>query len=61
MGSRKGKEEKAAPPDERKWRDWWELRDELGKRLGQRVASGEIDPALLRDDPKGSGKPGRKR
>ncbi len=56
---RKAKE--AAPADEREWTDWWQLRDELGKRLGKRDATGVIDPTLLRDDRQDSGKRGRRR
>ncbi len=33
--------------DEREWKDWWELRAELGKRLGGRDASGHSDPEIL--------------
>jgi hypothetical protein len=61
MRARKGKEESVAPADEREWRDWWRLRDELGRRLGKRVASGEIDPSLLKDERPASAKRGRLR
>lgn len=59
--ARKPAEEKVAPTDEREWRDWWELRNELGKRLGKRDATGEIDPALLRDDRRDTAKRVRRR
>ena len=49
MPARKGKESKPAAADEREWRDWWELRNELGRRLGKRDATGDIDPSLLRE------------
>lgn len=49
MSPRREKE-KVAPADEREWRDWWLLRGELGKRLGKRDATGEMDPDLLKDE-----------
>lgn len=49
MAHRKRKEETADPPkvDEREWTDWWALRDELGKRLGGRDATGVSDDMVL--------------
>jgi len=61
MRPRKGKEESVAPTDEREWRDWWRLRDELGKRLGKRAPSVEIEPSLLKDERPASAKRGRRR
>jgi len=58
---RREKEGTPAPADEREWQDWWQLREELGKRLGQRDATGDIDPSLLRDDRRQSAKRVRKR
>ena len=59
MSPRKDKE--AAPVDERGWRDWWLLRGELGKRLGKRDVTGEMDPSLLKDERGESGRRPRKR
>lgn len=33
--------------DEREWRDWWELRAELGRRLGGRDDTGLSDLEVL--------------
>jgi hypothetical protein len=33
--------------DESEWADWWKLRDEMGKRLGGRDATGVSDPEVL--------------
>ncbi len=33
--------------DEAQWEDWRELRDELGRRLGGRDATGVSDPEVL--------------
>lgn len=48
-GTRKPKEDSAAQGtvDEREWADWWKLREELGKRLGGRDATGVSDPDVL--------------
>lgn len=53
--------ERAAKTEETEWQDWWRLRDELGKRLGKRDATGEIDPSLLREDRRASAKRVRRR
>jgi len=59
--SRKRKQGEPAPADEREWQDWWQLRDELGKRLGKRDPTGDIDPQHLRGDRRGSAKRARNR
>ena len=33
--------------DESEWEEWWKLRDEMGKRLGGRDATGVSDPEVL--------------
>jgi len=60
MPPRKGKEGRPAPADEREWKDWWQLRDELGKRLGKRDPTGDMDSQPLRGDARESTKRVRK-
>lgn len=37
----------SGPIDETEWEDWRELRQEIGKRLGGRDATGMSDPEVL--------------
>ena len=47
MARRKKAEPTEATVDESLWEDWRQLRDEIGKRLGGRDATGVSDPEVL--------------
>ena len=47
MARRKRAEPGEAAVDESQWEDWRQLRDEIGKRLGGRDATGVSDPEVL--------------